>query len=181
MATSLSTPSPPSTPPASTPSLASFVLAYLLIGLAWGFTTPFIRRGARLHVPPPHPILSSPAVSGSPWKGRVLGWMFGVWDLLRDWRYAMPLVLNLTGSVWFFLVVGKAGEFCVFIGWFFLCLWRFRCLEGLRFKDWKLMLMIWVFTELSLTVPITNSLAFLFTVLGEWVVERKVIGRGRVL
>lgn len=35
--------------------------------------------------------------------------------------------------------------------------------------------------ELSLTVPITNSLAFLFTVLGEWVVERKVIGRGRVL
>jgi hypothetical protein len=33
---------------------------------------------------------------------------------------------------------------------------------------------------LSLTVPITNSLAFLFTVLGEWVVEKKVIGRGMV-
>jgi hypothetical protein len=32
--------------------------------------------------------------------------------------------------------------------------------------------------ELSLTVPITNSLAFLFTVLGEWYVEKKVIGRG---
>lgn len=29
-------------------------------------------------------------------------------------------------------------------------------------------------TELSLTVPITNSMAFLFTVLGEWWVERKV-------
>ena len=32
-------------------------------------------------------------------------------------------------------------------------------------------------TELSLTVPITNSLAFLFTVLGEWWAEGKVIGR----
>ena len=32
--------------------------------------------------------------------------------------------------------------------------------------------------ELSLTVPITNSLAFLFTVLGEWWAEGKVITRG---
>lgn len=33
-------------------------------------------------------------------------------------------------------------------------------------------------TELSLTVPITNSLAFLFTVLGEWWAEGKTISRG---
>lgn len=33
--------------------------------------------------------------------------------------------------------------------------------------------------ELSLTVPITNSLAFLFTVLGDWFVDRKVISRGK--
>lgn len=31
--------------------------------------------------------------------------------------------------------------------------------------------------ELSLTVSITNSLAFLFTVLGEWVAEGKTINR----
>ena len=31
--------------------------------------------------------------------------------------------------------------------------------------------------ELSLTVPITNSLAFLFTVLGEWYVDGKLITR----
>jgi drug/metabolite transporter (DMT)-like permease len=49
------------------------------------------------------------------------------------------LVINLTGSVWFFLLIGKA--------------------------------------ELSLTVPITNTLAFLFTVIGEWWVEKKVISR----
>jgi len=33
--------------------------------------------------------------------------------------------------------------------------------------------------ELSLTVPIVNTLAFLFTVLGEWWVEKKVISRGK--
>lgn len=32
--------------------------------------------------------------------------------------------------------------------------------------------------ELSLTVPIVNTVAFLFTVIGEWWVEGKVISRG---
>ena len=36
-------------------------------------------------------------------------------------------------------------------------------------------------SELSLTVPITNSLAFLFTVLGEWYVDGKLIGRDTAL
>jgi len=31
--------------------------------------------------------------------------------------------------------------------------------------------------ELSLTVPLANSSAFLFTVLGEWYVERKMIAK----
>lgn len=33
-------------------------------------------------------------------------------------------------------------------------------------------------SELSLTVPIVNTCAFLFTVIGEWWVEKKVISRG---
>ncbi len=32
-------------------------------------------------------------------------------DLLRCPGYAVPLGVNLTGSVWFFLLIGKAGEF----------------------------------------------------------------------
>lgn len=32
-------------------------------------------------------------------------------------------------------------------------------------------------TELSLTIPITNSLAFLFTVLGDWYVDGKIISK----
>ena len=32
-------------------------------------------------------------------------------DLLRSPGYAVPLLVNLTGSVWFFLLIGQAGEF----------------------------------------------------------------------
>ncbi|KAA6410856.1 MAG: integral membrane [Lasallia pustulata] len=110
-------------------------------GLAWGLTTPFIRRAAVSFVP-----TRRPSVDGIDASSRV-GWarkklltaVWTGWDLLRTPSYAVPLVVNLTGSVWFFWVVGKA--------------------------------------ELSLTVPITNSLAFLFTVLGEWWAEGKVISR----
>ena len=31
-------------------------------------------------------------------------------SLLRKPGYAVPLIANLTGSIWFFLLVGKAGE-----------------------------------------------------------------------
>ncbi|CAG8955067.1 hypothetical protein HYFRA_00007081 [Hymenoscyphus fraxineus] len=128
------------TEPVPTRPLINYVVGFLLIGLAWGFTTPFIRRAAVHHKPPPHPILETPSIQNSWIKSKVYGAFFGVTDLLRNWRYALPLVINLTGSVWFFLLIGQA--------------------------------------ELSLTVPITNSLAFLFTVLGEWWVEKKVICRG---
>ena len=36
-------------------------------------------------------------------------------DLLRSPSYAVPLVINLTGSVWFFLLIGKAGELRLFL------------------------------------------------------------------
>lgn len=45
----------------------------------------------------------------------------------------------------------------------------------------KIAFILTTMTELSLTVPITNSLAFLFTVLGEWWAEGKVISRGNTL
>ncbi|UKZ77891.1 hypothetical protein TrVFT333_005619 [Trichoderma virens FT-333] len=118
----------------------NYVVSFILVGLAWGLTTPFIRRAARTHKPAPHPLLDSPAVKQSWLRSRLYGAFFAVLDLLRNPRYAVPLVLNLTGSVWFFLLIGKA--------------------------------------ELSLTVPIVNAMAFLFTVLGEWFVEGKVISRG---
>ncbi|KAL2206106.1 hypothetical protein CC79DRAFT_1334427 [Sarocladium strictum] len=121
------------------PPVFNYILSFILVGIAWGLTTPFIRRAARTHTPPPHPILDSPAVKTSWLKSKIYGAFFAVIDLLRNPRYAVPLLLNLTGSVWFFLLIGQA--------------------------------------ELSLTVPIVNTMAFLFTVLGEWYVEGKVISR----
>lgn len=92
------------------PGPLNYVLGFTLVGIAWGLTTPFIRKAAKDHHPPPHPSLESDAVQSSWLKSRVYGAFFAVVDLLRNPRYAVPLLLNLTGSVWFFLLIGKAGE-----------------------------------------------------------------------
>ena len=94
-------------------TIIRYIFGFILIGIAWGFTTPFIRAAARNHKPPAHPILESPSVTNSWFKTKVYGAFFGVVDLLRNPRYAIPLVINLTGSVWFFLLIGKAGAFCL--------------------------------------------------------------------
>lgn len=96
----------------ASPPLINYVVSFVLVGLAWGLTTPFIRRAARSHSPPPHPLLDSPAVRASPVRARLLSAFFAVADLVRNPRYAVPLLLNLTGSVWFFLLIGQAGAFC---------------------------------------------------------------------
>lgn len=108
MASTTLTPDP-DVPPA--PPAINYVVGFLMVGLAWGLTTPFIRRAARGHRPPPHPVLETDAVRSSPVKARVYASFFAVVDLLRNPRYAVPLLLNLTGSVWFFLLIGKAGRF----------------------------------------------------------------------
>src|SRR5277367_728800 len=41
--------------PEAEPSITRYIIGFLLIGLAWGFTTPFIRAAARTHKPPSHP------------------------------------------------------------------------------------------------------------------------------
>lgn len=130
--TSVSLPSPSPIPPHSDPSPSAFryTLSFLLVGLAWGLTTPFIRRAALDFHPPPHASLTrlqarEPSLRthssiseklrwGSWWgKVKVVSSMWTVVDLLRSPRYAVPLVVNLTGSVWFFLLVGRAGMFCL--------------------------------------------------------------------
>ncbi|KAL2816774.1 hypothetical protein BDW59DRAFT_175691 [Aspergillus cavernicola] len=168
------------------PPIFNYVLSFLLVGVAWGFTTPFIRRAASdfnarqeqqqqqsqqtelqptratnnernsdggesdedQPLPPPsnsagtaetpQPAWMNTSPSSSSWlRTKIVSIFWTVLNLLRTPAYSVPLVINLTGSIWFFLLVGKH--------------------------------------ELSLTVPLANSSAFLFTVLGEWYVERKVI------
>lgn len=91
------------------PPTLNYVLGYVLVGLAWGLTTPFIRRAARAHRRRPHAVLDAPAVRASRWRARACAAFFAAADLLRSPCYAVPLLLNLTGSVWFFLLIGKAG------------------------------------------------------------------------
>jgi hypothetical protein len=135
------------------PSIFRWIIGFLMVGACWGLTTPFMRRAAmygpldgkppeahqrRNYTPPQHPSLADPKNS---WlRKKVLGIWYAVTGVLSRPAYAVPLLLNVTGSIWFFVLIGQA--------------------------------------ELSLTVPITNSLAFLFTVLGEWWAEKKVISRG---
>lgn len=108
------TPHPPYTmseadAPAQPPAI-NYVVGFLLVGLAWGLTTPFIRRAARDHHPPPRPTLERPDIRSSWVKSRLARAFFAVVDLLRNPRYAVPLLINLTGSVWFFLLIGQAGS-----------------------------------------------------------------------
>lgn len=108
-----------------------------MVGACWGLTTPFMRKAAIGYTPPQRTSLGDPRSSWIKRKVQEIG--YAVIGIVSRPAYAIPLLLNITGSVWFFVLIGKA--------------------------------------ELSLTVPITNSLAFLFTVLGEWWAEKKTISR----
>jgi hypothetical protein len=96
--------------PTDRPPVFNYVLSFILVGLAWGLTTPFIRRAARTHSPRPRQCLDEPRIRDSWWRSRLYRAVFGVIDLLRNPRYAVPLLLNITGSVWFFLLIGQAGK-----------------------------------------------------------------------
>lgn len=101
----------------SSPPVFNYVLSFVLVGLAWGLTTPFIRAAARTHRPRAHPLLERPSVRASRLRRAVLGAAFAALDLLRNPRYAVPLLINLTGSVWFFLLIGQAGMLLVLLLW----------------------------------------------------------------
>jgi hypothetical protein len=90
------------------PSIIRWVLGFLLVGAAWGLTTPFMRRAAINYTAPTRPSVTDPRNS---WlKRKILGVFWAVVDLLRRPAYAIPLLVNVTGSIWFFLLIGKAGE-----------------------------------------------------------------------
>lgn len=53
------------------------------------------------------PYLTDPNIS---WvKRKIWGVLYAVADLLRRPSYAVPLLINMTGSVWFFVLIGQAG------------------------------------------------------------------------
>lgn len=57
-------------------------------------------------------------------KRKLVAIWYAVKDLLQNPKYAIPLLLNVTGSVWFFLLIGQAGmlffSFSLFLPLLFL-------------------------------------------------------------
>lgn len=51
-------------------------------------------------------------------KRKLLAIWYAVKDLLQNPKYAIPLLLNVTGSVWFFLLIGQAGMLLFFLFFF---------------------------------------------------------------
>jgi hypothetical protein len=101
----------PDTPvaPAPEPSIFRWILGFLMVGACWGLTTPFMRRAALNYTAPNRPSLNDPRNS---WlKKKILGIWFAVIGVLSRPAYAVPLLLNVTGSVWFFILIGKAGKY----------------------------------------------------------------------
>jgi len=156
------------------PSVWRWVVGFLLVGAAWGLTTPFMRKAAvqkdeeQQQTPPGREFLSDPSTGWMKRKFWTL--VYAVIDLLRRPAYAIPLVINLTGSVWFFLLIGQAGT-SMHAGSRISPSCHTNYFPGRSSTDLCV-------PEISLMVPVTNSLAFMFTVLGEWFAEKKVISRG---
>lgn len=98
----------------SRPSLFRYIIGFLLVGMAWGLTTPFMRVAAIKEDQRKAAIAAAGRapqdVQGSWLRRQVIGIHRAVLDLLKRPGYLVPLVINLTGSVWFFLLVGKAGK-----------------------------------------------------------------------
>lgn len=124
-------------PTTESPSTFRYVLGFLAVGVAWGFTTPFMRRAALNYTPKSRPILQDKSISA--FQRTLLGIWYSIVDLLSRPNYLIPLALNLSGSVWFFLLVGQAG---MFIGGSWHSLQRPRLMHCCACRERKMQLLI---------------------------------------
>jgi hypothetical protein len=67
-----------------------------------------MRRAAINYTPPARPSLTDP--NNSWLKRKVLGIWYAVIGVLSRPAYAVPFLLNVTGSIWFFVLIGQAGK-----------------------------------------------------------------------
>ncbi|ODQ54647.1 hypothetical protein SAICODRAFT_202212 [Saitoella complicata NRRL Y-17804] len=107
--------------PLDDPSLFRQIIGFLLVGACWGLTNSFIRTA------------QNSSTSAATPDDRVVK---RAWAVIKRPRYFVPLVINMSGSFWYYVLLGEA--------------------------------------DLSYAVPVTNSLAFIFTVLGDFLAESKI-------
>jgi hypothetical protein len=89
------------------PGILRYVLGFLVVGACWGLTTPFMRRAAMKKEPPT--TRASPDANASWIRKRTIPLWHAVLDLVQRPAYTVPLLINLSGSAVFFLIVGQAG------------------------------------------------------------------------
>ena len=87
---------------------------FILVGLVWGATNPFIKRNSAGIKDVAHP-------------NRVVKFLLELKFLALNWKYMVPFTINQLGAVLYYATIGKA--------------------------------------DITLAVPITNSLALIFTAL----------------
>lgn len=87
---------------------------FVLVGLLWGVTNPFLKR-------------ESAGIEKVTHSNKLLQFLMELKFLALNWRYMVPFTVNQLGAVLYYLTIGRA--------------------------------------DITLAVPITNSLTFLFTTL----------------
>ncbi|KAJ1955855.1 hypothetical protein EC988_001653 [Linderina pennispora] len=98
-------------------------LGFILTALCWGFTNPFIKRGSA----------GVENIKRDSWLKQTLA---ETWFLFTNWKYVVPLAINLSGSAVYYYTLSSA--------------------------------------EITIAVPITNSLALIFTILAGVLIGEKL-------
>ncbi|KAJ2159609.1 hypothetical protein GGF46_002893 [Coemansia sp. RSA 552] len=105
-------------------------VGFILTALCWGFTNPFIKRGSE----------GIERIKRDSWIGQTLA---ETWFLFTNWRYVLPLAINLSGSAVYYYTLSSA--------------------------------------DITMAVPITNSLALVFTILAGVLIGEKPPSRKEAL
>ncbi|KAJ2571844.1 hypothetical protein IW140_001193 [Coemansia sp. RSA 1813] len=95
---------------------------FVLTALCWGFTNPFIKRGSE----------GIEKIKKGSWIAQTFA---ETWFLFTNWKYVVPLAINLSGSAVYYYTLSSA--------------------------------------DITIAVPITNSLTLIFTILAGVLVGEK--------
>ncbi|KAI3634572.1 hypothetical protein MIR68_007483 [Amoeboaphelidium protococcarum] len=109
------------------------ILMFLVVGLLWGGTNPWLKLAAQRQVPPQSLLMLPKSLRQTVY-------------LLTDYHYLLPLLLNLSGSILYYKTLRDYG----------------KILYKITVKDIVIVL-VTMQVDLKMAVPIANSLTFIFT------------------
>ncbi|GLV36444.1 uncharacterized protein CBL_08935 [Carabus blaptoides fortunei] len=110
--------------------MISTIVSLVSVALLWGGTNPLIKKG-------------STDIKKIEAKSPIKRFFLELKYLITNWKYILPMALNQSGSVLYFLTLQNV--------------------------------------DLSLAVPVTNSLTFVFTALVGWILGEKLPSRQSLL